>query len=299
MVGKIQQINLLRSFRQHHYFARLQVNYQQMIYLLIFIAVVAIILIIGKIKLFFQFDREVRQLFAQSKVMSNKTFSYEQLIGLPEPVQRYFKYVLKDNQPYINYLRLTHTGKFKSGLEKDWTNIQGEEYFTTEKPGFLWKGKTSMFTARDMYIADSGRLVVSLFSLFNIVNVQGEQYNQGELLRWLAESVWFPTNFLPSENLHWTAIDSQSVKLTFDYKGLSLFFIVRFNNIGAITEMESKRYMDEKHLETWICLMADYQERTGMMIPIKAEVLWRLEKGDFSYGKFNVQTIEYEKPEKF
>ena len=270
-----------------------------MIYLLIFIAIVAIILIIGKVKLFFQFDREVKQLFAQSKAISNKTFGYEQLTDLPEPVQRYFKYVLKDGQPYINYVRLIHTGQFKTGLEKDWTNIQGEEYFTTEKPGFLWKGKTSMFTARDMYIADSGRLVVSLFSLFNIVNVQGEQYNQGELLRWLAESVWFPTNFLPSENLHWTAIDSQSAKLTFDYKGLSLFFIVRFNNIGAITEMETKRYMDEKHLETWICKMADYQEKNRMMIPIEAEVLWRLEKGDFSYGKFIVKMIEYEKPEQF
>ena len=38
-------------------------------------------------------------------------------------------------------------------------NIQGEQYVTTEKLGFIWKGATSMFIARDMYIADKGRLV--------------------------------------------------------------------------------------------------------------------------------------------
>ncbi len=38
-------------------------------------------------------------------------------------------------------------------------NIKGEQYATTEKPGFIWKGATSMFIASDMYIADKGRLV--------------------------------------------------------------------------------------------------------------------------------------------
>ena len=68
-------------------------------------------------------------------------------------------------------------------MKKDWINITGEEYFTTEKPGFIWKGNTAMFTARDMYLYDNGHFIVSLFSLINVVNVHGEQYNQGELLR--------------------------------------------------------------------------------------------------------------------
>jgi len=74
-------------------------------------------------------------------------------------------------------------------LDKDWITIKGEQYATTEKPGFIWKGTTAMFTARDMYIADKGRLAVSLLSLIKVVNAKGEQYNQAELLRWLGESV--------------------------------------------------------------------------------------------------------------
>jgi len=270
-----------------------------MIYLLSFIVLVAIILIIGKINLSIQFTKQVKQLFAQSKNISDKKFSYQQLEGLPEPVQRYFKHVMKEGQPYISNLRMTHDGQFKTGQDKGWVNIEGEEYFTADNPGFIWKGKTSLFTARDMYIENKGRLVVSILSLVNVVDGQGEQYDQGELIRWLGESILFPTNFLPAENLQWKPIDSLSAKLNFNYNDLSLFFIIRFNNAGEIIEMETKRYMDENNLETWIIKLADYKTINEIVIPTTFEVLWRLKKGDLSYAKFNLKKIEYNKPEKF
>ena len=80
-------------------------------------------------------------------------------------------------------------------------NTTGEQYATTGKPGFIWKGTTSMFVARDMYISDKGRLIVTLFCLFKVADAKGEKYNEGELLRWLSESVLYPTNLLPGEKL--------------------------------------------------------------------------------------------------
>jgi hypothetical protein len=241
----------------------------------------------------------VKLLFSQSTSISKRRFFYEQLTGLPEPVQRYFKHVLKEGEPYISYARITHDGQFKAGFDKDWMNIKGEQYATTEKPGFIWKGTTSKFVARDMYIEDKGRLVVSLFSLYNAVDAKVEQYNQGEILRWLGESVLYPTNLLPSERLQWSAIDSKTAKLTFNYKQLSLFFFMTFNDMGEITQMETKRFMDDKNLETWVIKLADYKEMNRVIVPSVFEVLWRLEKGDFSYAKFNLKRIEYNKPEVF
>ncbi len=271
-----------------------------MLYIFIPIALVAIILIIGKINLSLKFNKQVKELFSNSKNISEKKFSYQQLEGLPEPVQHYFKHVLKEGQPYISYTRLKHDGKFKTGLKKGWVNIEGEQYFTTEKPGFIWKGTTLAFVARDMYLADEGRLIVTILSTINVVDVHGkQQYDESELLRWLSESIWFPTNLLPSEKLQWTAIDISSAKLTFHYNGLSLFYIVTFNNTGEIIQMETKRYMDERRLETWIIKPGKYEDKNGVIIPIEAEVFWRLKEGDFSYAKFNVKEIEYNKPEIF
>lgn len=157
-----------------------------------------------------------------------------------------------------------------------------------------------MFVARDMYLANEGRLIATILSTINVVDIHGKlKYNEGELLRWLGESVWFPTNLLPSENLQWTAIDNSSAKLTFNYLGLSLFYIINFNDKGEIAQMVTKRYMDEKRLETWIIKPGDYKEKNGIIIPLQAEVFWRLKEGDFSYAKFNVTEIEYNKPENF
>ena len=269
------------------------------IIILSIIAILIIILLIEKINSSLQFKKDVTELFSRSKNISNRTFNHGQISDLPEPVQRYFRHILKEGHPYISYVRLKHNGQFKTSLKTDWINIEGEQYFTTEKPGFIWKGKTSIFTARDMYLSDKGRLVVTLLSLFNIVDGQGESFNQGELLRWLGESVWFPTNLLPSANLQWMPIDDKSSKLTFDYKGLSLYFIVSFNENNEITQVETKRFMEAERLESWVDKFFDYKDINGVVIPTVITATWKLKEGDHNYVNFHVKEIEYNKPEKY
>lgn len=270
-----------------------------MLIVLSILASLVIIVIIGKLNLEFKFRQEVKELFAQSKDISDKIYHQNQLADLPAPVQKYFKHILNDSQPYISYARIKHDGQFKMGFDKDWVNITGEQYATTQKPGFIWKGTTALFVARDMYIGNKGRLIASIFSLYNIIDAKGEAYNQGELLRWLGESVLYPTNFLPSEKLKWLPIDAKTAKLTFEHNGLSLFFICTFNEVGEMIEMETKRSMDEKHSETWVIKSSKYRKVNNVIISTSFDVLWRLEKGDFSYAKFNITDIEYNKPERF
>lgn len=271
-----------------------------MIITLIIVGLLLLTLIIGKINLSIKFGNQVKKLFAQSKNISDQQFHKQQLNSLPEPVQRYFNHILKEGQPYISYARIKHEGQFKADLKKGWMNIKGEQYATTGKPGFIWKGTTTMFVARDMYISDHGRLIVSLFSVYNIVDAKGkEKYDIGEILRWLGESILYPTNFLPNQRLQWYPIDSNSAKLTFNYNGLSLFFKITVNEIGEITEMETKRYMGEDNLETWVIKASNYKELNNVIVPTDFDVLWRLDTGDFSYAKFDITEIEYDKPEKF
>ncbi len=63
--------------------------------------------------------------------------------------------------------------------------------------------------------------------------------------------------------------------------------------------METKRYMGKENLETWIGKLTEYREINGIVIPTTIEAIWKLEKGDYSYAKFNVKKIEYNNPEKF
>ncbi|MEZ0130468.1 DUF6544 family protein [Flavobacterium sp. LBUM151] len=175
--------------------------------------------------MYLKFKNQVKLLYSNALNVSDKIYTSRQLDGLPIPVQRYFKYVLKDGIPYISSVRLRHKGLFKTNFKSWFINITGEQYFSIQRPQFIWKGTTLFFTARDSFIADNGNLKVSLFNIFTVVDGKGSEINEGELQRWLAESVWFPANLLPSENITWIAIDENSAKLSFRYKEISFDFI--------------------------------------------------------------------------
>jgi hypothetical protein len=253
------------------------------------------ILLFGKIHLASKFHQQVTQLLLQATKVSNKTFSHSQLVGLPQPVQRYFKYALQEGQPYITTVKLKHNGQFKTGVGKSWMSIKGTQYFTTETPGFIWQGKTLFFTARDMLIAGKGRLIVTLLGLYNIVDGKGEAFNEAELQRWLAESVWFPTNLLPSAAVSWLAIDDASATLVYNYHETTIRFLVHFNASGQIYQMQTKRFMNPEKKETWVCKMMQYKAINNIMVPTATRAVWQLPTGNFCYAKFCVKRICYTK----
>ncbi|WP_317133065.1 DUF6544 family protein [Adhaeribacter soli] len=208
-------------------------------------------------------------------------------------------HVLKEGQSYLSYARLQHTGFFKTDLEKDWIAIAGEQYFTSRNPGFIWQGKTSMFTAIDKFVNGSGNLNVKLFSVYKMVDAKGEKYDQGELLRWLGESAWFPTNLLPTENLRWEAVDDQTANLHYQYQNLHLQYKVRFNAAGELVSCETRRYMGDKSLESWIGRFSNYQEINGMLLPTRVEGAWILKGEEKPYARFEVTCLEHDIPEAF
>ena len=79
---------------------------------------------------------------------------------------------------------------------------------------------------------------------------------------------------------------------------MQLFYMVTFNDAGEIIQLETKRYMED-NLETWIIKTGNYKEINEIVVPTAFEVLWRLEKGDVSYAKFNMKKIVYNRPERF
>ena len=213
---------------------------------------------------------------------------------IQSPVDRYFNLVLPENYALIKGVKLTHSGFFKSSQKGERMKIKGEQYFKTEIPEFQWTGKTKLFKAKDAYVMGRGQLKVKLLGIIPIVNAKGPHVDQAELLRWLAESIWFPTNLLPSDHLHWSAVDAHTAKLTYSYNVMDIFYIVRFDEKGLITELETERYMAKGRMEKWIGQVSDYKEFDGMLIPYHIKALWRLEEGDFQYVDFYVDTLKYE-----
>lgn len=258
-----------------------------------------LILIISTMGLFnCSTTKQVKKLFSESKKLENQTFHYEQLSELPGPVKAYFRYALEKGQPYLSQLRLKHTGRFKTGVNKGWIDIKGEQYFTAHPPGFLWIGKTKAFKATDSYVSNQGNLSVYLFGFLRIVNSKGKTMDQAELLRWLGESVWMPTNLLLNDYISWSAIDDSTAKLTMNYSGISVYYDVHFNDIGQITKLETERYMDDAK-KKWIGKVDNYQKINGMMLPTSIKASWILEDKQHTYADFHVTEFEFNNPNKY
>ena len=243
-----------------------------------------------------RFSKKVEELFANSKKIINKEFSQSQIKGMPKPVQRYFKYALEEKQPYISFVRLFHTGELK--VKNKWRKVKGEEYFTIEKPGFIWRGKLRFFTGTDSYYIGKGNLQIKLLGKIKIVDDKSEEIYKSELLRWLSEAPWYPTALLPSKELTWEEIDDKSAKAILSDSGLKVEGIFHFNDEGQIIKFEAERYKDQS-LEEWIGYYKDYRVVNKMKVPFYVEVGWNLETGFDKYVRFQIEKIQYDIPYKF
>ncbi|MEN9937814.1 MAG: hypothetical protein RLZZ387_4393, partial [Chloroflexota bacterium] len=150
-----------------------------------------------------------------------KRYSTNELVGLPAPVQRYFRAALTDGQPMVTAVTLEHTGTFNTSLtEQQWKPFSSTQHVITQRPGFDWEARIAVMPGlparvHDAYIAGEGILHASMFGLATVAEQRGTPgMAQGELLRWFAEGAWYPTALLPSQGVQWAAVDETSAMAT-------------------------------------------------------------------------------------
>jgi hypothetical protein len=166
-------------------------------------------------------------------------------------------------------------------------------------PGFVWRGKTGLFSATDSFLEGKGNLSVWLFSAFKIISKSGNSMDQAELLRWLGEVILFPMALVTNEYISWQPIDDKTALLTMKYNGLNIYYKVTFNENDEVAKMETERYYNNGKLEKWIGRFKDYKYINGFYIPTTMEGGWILDNVEYPYAKFYITNIEYNTPQMF
>jgi len=234
-----------------------------------------------------------------------KTYSPTELMGLPVPVQKYFRAVLKDGQPMVLTVIIEHSGTFNmSETGEQWKPFTSTQRVITQRPGFDWEGRIEMMpglTVRvhDAYIAGKGILNASLFGLVSLVNLRDTpEMAQGELMRFFAEAAWYPTALLPSQGVDWESVDDTSAKATLKDGENTLMLLFRFNKNGLIKSVRAEargRTVEGKVIPTpWEGRWENYEIRDGMLIPVSGEVAWVLPEGPKPYWRGRITKISYE-----
>jgi hypothetical protein len=232
-------------------------------------------------------------------------YDAHELEGLPAPVQRYFRAVLKDGQPIVSAVTIEMTGTINmSATAEQWKPFTSKQRVVTRRPGFMWDAQISMLPGMkvrvvDSYIAGKGLVQAAMLGLFTVADMSGGgEMARGEFMRFFAETPWYPTALLPSQGVQWAAVDRTSANATIVDGPVTLTLLFHFNETGLIDSVraEARGGMVGKEMvmRPWECGLSNYQVRDGMTVPLSGTAAWVLPDGRKTYFHGAVKTLTYE-----
>jgi hypothetical protein len=250
-----------------------------------------------------QVSREVQRLFRATNGRV-RLVTEADLAGLPEPVQRWLRWSNVVGTQYPVTVRLRQQGRFRMGPDKPWMPFWAQEYYTTDPPGYLWAVRFRLaplvtIRGRDRYLAGHGDILMRALSLVPVASDRGPGLDQGALLRFLNETMWFPAGVL-SSHITWTARDETAAVATMRHGGVSASATFVFDDEGRLTDMSADRFDNAtKALRPWSTPISDYGEFGGIKVPVAGTGVWHYEDGDFAYIRLRVTDLEYNRPERY
>lgn len=249
------------------------------------------------------------RLDAARKPVQPPRVDFGELEGLPAPVQRYFRRVLKPGQPLSTRIRLQHEGTFLVGEASGrWRRFTSEQHVVTRRPGFLWNARISLLPGlavhvQDGYVAGEGILSASLLGLFTLVDLTGDAtLAEGERMRFLAEAVWYPTALLPSQGVRWQAAATDSADATWIEGSHTTTLRFTFHQDGLIDQVSTEaraRAVGTEFVPTpWQGRFWNYADRGGVLVPLDGEVAWLLPEGPRPYWRGHVNELRRDDEER-
>lgn len=232
-------------------------------------------------------------------------YDARELEGLPAPVQRYFRAVLRDGQPIITAVTIDIAGTFNmSPTGEQWKPFTSRQQVVTRRPGFLWDAKIALLpglTVRvvDSYIVGNGLLHATIEGLFTVADIRGGgDIARDEFMRYFAEVAWYPTALLPGQGVRWEAVDDHSANATMVDGPLTLTLLFRFNEAGLIgsfsAEARGGMVGKEVVMAPWEGNWSNYQTRDGVQVPFTGEVAWMRPEGRKPYFVGTVTSLTFE-----
>src|ERR1700730_13942337 len=125
-----------------------------------------------------RFGRFVAQDAERLFALRGAGYPIHHLEALPPPVRRYAELVGATTHAPVRALRLRHAGTFRTALDRPPQPIRGEQYFSSDLPGFVWWGRIAMapglwVEARDACIGAEGTMLIRVESTYTLDDARG------------------------------------------------------------------------------------------------------------------------------
>ncbi|HSO36081.1 MAG TPA: DUF6544 family protein [Labilithrix sp.] len=239
---------------------------------------------------------EVRAMYGRTPAPV-RVVAPQDLAPLPSPVRRWLERSGIVGRDAASTVRLRQRGEMHTANDAPWMPVEAEQYFTVDDPGFVWWMDSRMMKVlplcgRDKYVAGEGEMLIKAAGLVNVANDRGPKIDQGAMLRYLAEIVWFPSAALRSY-IAWEAIDETHATATMTNHGVTASAVFAFDALGRVVSTSAHRYYGASGgLERWGGRITDWRVLRGVEIGARGEVVWQLASGDFTFFRWEIVDVE-------
>lgn len=249
--------------------------------------------------------RELRERLDRSDAASPQTVNLSVIAEYPEPVKRYLNRVLTPGSRIPTSVRITHEGTFnQSEQAQQWVPFTSDQRVALRRPGFDWNATMRMMPGvgvrvHDAYHDGRGYLHAAVLGLVSVARVEGGgTFAASELMRFLAESPWYPAVLLPGNGIHWDPIDDRSATATLQDADLTVALVFEFRDDGLLERVRAdargRSVGDEMIPTPWEGRFGEYEMQDETLIPLEGEVAWVLPEGTRPYWRGRITSIAYE-----
>ena len=217
---------------------------------------------------------------------------------LPVPVAQSLRRSGVLGHPIPQRVQLRQRGEIL--LRDRWLPFTAGETYTLDPPSFEWKAVVRMAglpiaRAKDSLVGGRGRMHVRLLNLITVVDATGTEMDQGALMRWLNETMWFPQVWA-TDVISWQPVDDVSAIGRVSAGDATVEAEFRFDSKGRLVDFRGDRYRvegDTAALSPWRTPITGHGSFAGVEVPIGGYAVWELEDGDLEYIRLQVTDIEY------
>ncbi len=239
---------------------------------------------------------------AMQRMEKEEILTKEDLGNLPEPVQKYMKYVGVIGKPKIQNFRVEFDGRIRQDEKNGWMKFKSVQYNFINQPTRIFYIKARKMgihaVGLHLYKNQTASMEIKMAGLFKIVDARGKEMNQGETVTVFNDMCFMAPASLIDKNIQWEVIDSLTVNARYTNGNITIGATLFFNDKGELTNFMSNDRFETKDgimykNYPWITPVKEYKEMNGYRMPSFAQAIYQRPEGNFCYGEFRLIRVEY------
>lgn len=262
------------------------------------IILVVALLQLGSVRFEDRYRQDVQNGLERVRGLPAETITEADLQTLPQPVQRYLRYVGVVGKPKVVSMFANIAGEMRQKGRASFP-LTAEQHNFVDRPTRLFFMKGRMFgltvPGYHRYQEKSAMMDVRLFGLLPLVKVDGAAMFEADTVTLFNDMCLLAPAALIDKRITWQSIDDLTVQGTFANQGVTISAMLYFNDEGQLINFISHDRWDVSDMKQypWSTPVSQYRNLNGYNLPTYGEAIWHYPDGDFVYGRLEIENVAY------